>query len=121
MVKVSCETNALGNHHLGSHREYNFDLDRESINRITCFNGETPSKTREAPNEQWQHSCDIDQNEMLECAAGSSYIVEMFDMAQKRIRGIDSGKSIGLFTVTQEMTECLVDDYLQIHFEYGKR
>lgn len=28
---------------------------------------------------------------------------------------------MGKFTVTKEMMECLADDYINVHFEYGKR
>jgi len=41
----------------------------------------------------------------------------MFDLIS--LRG--EPYSLGKFELTKEMMECMVDDRLKIHFEYGKR
>ena len=48
-------------------------------------------------------------------------MVEMLDMKQKEVQGLAVAPSLGQFTITKEMMECMVGDKLQIHFEYGKR
>jgi hypothetical protein len=47
--------------------------------------------------------------------------VSLYDLAQQRIRGLRDAPPLGSFTLTKEMMECMVDDKIQIHFEYGKR
>ena len=58
-VKVGCEGGR------GSRRsskdEYDFDLSRERINRLTCFDGSTPKAGE---------SCKVDSDELMECGPG---------------------------------------------------
>ena len=60
---------------------------------------------------------------MLECGPGEPYVVELFDKRAERVQGILTGlpPSLGKFFVTKEMMECMHEDQIQIHFEYGKR
>ena len=106
MIKVGC-AGVDGSH---KHKEYNFDINREMINRITCFDGTSPSTANGRCNEQ--------PSEFLECGEGQPYIIEMFDAS------IDVNGSIiplSTFKVTEQMMECMVDDQVQIHFQYNKR
>jgi len=91
-VKVGCDR--IGGSILYS-QEYIFDLDREVINRITCFDRSKPEQGTKCP---------VEENEILECAAGSSYIVEMFDLASQKIQGLATPPSLGSFSITKEMT-----------------
>ena len=57
----------------------------------------------------------------MECGSGASYTIELYDLYAQKIRNLSTPPSLGEYTVTKEMMECMVDDKLQIHFEYGKR
>jgi len=108
MVRVGCQGVGRGR----KDKEYSFDLDRERINRVTCKDGAKPKAGEK---------CEPDADEVIECGAGQPYVIEMLDIAAQKIQGLAAPPSLGKFTVTKEMMECMVDDRLQVHFEYGKR
>jgi hypothetical protein len=57
-------------------KSVSFDLDRLRINRITCWDQSQPK-----PGED----CKVATSEQITCGAGESYVVELLDLAQKRI------------------------------------
>ena len=98
-IQVGCE----GMNNQVESKEYDFDLDSDRINYKTCYDGTQPESNG---------YCAIDTNEMIECGPGESYTVQIFDLYGQRIQGLDTPPSLGSFTVTKEMMECLVDDKL---------
>jgi len=57
----------------------------------------------------------------LECGGGQPYIIEVFDKVKQRETGAGSPPKIGSFQVTKQMMECMVDNELKVHFQFGKR
>lgn len=68
MVKVGC-SGVTGPY---QSKEYSFDINREKINRITCFDKGSPMENED---------CRVDPSEFLECGEGQAYVIEMFDLA----------------------------------------
>jgi len=61
------------------------------------------------------------EDQFIKCGAGQPYVVELFDVKSQNLRGLAAPPSLGAFKVTKQMMECMVDNKLQIHFQYGKR
>jgi len=64
---VSCEGVRSG----PTYKGYKFELDKERINKITCFDGSQPEAGK---------SCETNSDEFIECGAGVPYIIEMLDL-----------------------------------------
>ena len=67
-------------------KDYEFEIGREKINRITCNDGTVPKAKEE---------CKVDTNEFITCGPGESYVVELLDLAQKSIQGLAVAPSLG--------------------------
>lgn len=70
MIKVGCR----GADRNLNQRDYSFDISREQINRVICFDGYTPNDNG---------NCKVEANEFLECGEWEEYIVEIFDLETK--------------------------------------
>ena len=57
----------------------------------------------------------------MECGGGQSYVVEVFDKNKQNDRGLSAPPLIGRYPVTKQMMECMVDNELKVHFQFGKR
>jgi len=83
-------------------KDYEFKLDRQKINRLTCRDNTQPK----------DGDCKVDTNEYMTCGPGEQVHVELFDLEQQRIQDLDVPVSLGMFRVTKEMMECMVGDKL---------
>jgi hypothetical protein len=65
--------------------------------------------------------CAEKADEAVACSDTEDYKVELFDLVAQQEQELALPPSLGSFLVTREMLQCLTNDKIRIHFEYGKR
>lgn len=66
-------------------------------------------------------NCPMNDNEAVSCSQDSDFRVELFNIGAQRSQNLQAPPSLGYHIVTREMIQCLGQDKVKVHFEYGKR
>jgi len=116
-VTISCYPRKEGEHPhenwpIGPVKDYKMVLKHDQINTETCYDGKVPNENQDCPTPR-EHA--------QECEIGDDFKVEVFNLAAASVQGLSGPLSLGYQIVTREQVQCLGQDKIKIHFEYGKR
>jgi hypothetical protein len=96
-------------------KSYDMNFSYNHINTETCWDNLRPDSMK-------GQDCRFPEpQDVVDCPQTDDFRVELYSLDMQKETGIEGPASLGYHIVTREMIQCLGQDKIKVHFEYGKR